>query len=251
LHFICNCSVCHTVCLLILFNFGKVLGFQKSHSTLLVVWPLSFTQSMLNLLENSSSDQITTGFDSPRDMSYLYSHFNRSLKLLVSHPMRTVIILQSAQVNGSLQSQGSNRKAELQFPFCISPKTGGLALLWVSLSAQALSHLMSKKWGPSEAVFGCHNTVPGWQLCQGPPAIFIAVSRSFHLAAEESAKETFGISNKSGAKWLLRITACRSVSEVDCRWPMSEEITKISIYIPLFLEACWFELEKEKYIQIV
>lgn len=125
LHFISNCSICHTVYLLTPFNFGKALSFQKSHSTLLVVWPPSFTWSMLNLLETFSSNQINTGFNSHSlsDMSYLYSHFNRSLKLLVSHPMRTITILQSAQVNSSLQSQGINSKTEPHLSFCISPKT--------------------------------------------------------------------------------------------------------------------------------
>lgn len=84
---------------------------------------------MLNLLEISSSNQINTGFNSHSlsDMSYLYSHFIITPKLLFSKPMKNIIILQSGQVNSSLQSQKRIRKAK--FPFYISPKTGGITLL--------------------------------------------------------------------------------------------------------------------------
>lgn len=84
---------------------------------------------MLNLLEISSSNQINTGFNSYSfsDMSYLYGHFNRTLKLLFSHPMKTILILQSGKADSSLQSQKSIRKAK--FPFSISPKTDGITVL--------------------------------------------------------------------------------------------------------------------------
>lgn len=206
---------------------------------------------MLNLLETSSSNQINTRFNSHslNDMSFLCGHFNRSLKLLVCHPMRTIIILQSAWVNSSLPSRGSNKKAELHFPFCISPKTGGLALLWVSLSAQTLSHFVTKKRGLSVGQFGCHNTVPGSWLWPRFSSYLHSCPKKFSFGSWRT-KEAFGISKKSRGKLLLRTTACQNVLEVDCGSPTLEEITEKgneSIYIPV----CWFILEKEKYTHIV
>lgn len=52
----------------------------------------------------------------------------------------------------------------------------------------------------------------------------------------------------------MRVTACQSVLEVGRRSPTLGEITKkgnVSIHISVFLEACCFELEKEKYMHIV
>lgn len=52
----------------------------------------------------------------------------------------------------------------------------------------------------------------------------------------------------------MRVTACQSVLEVGHGSPPLGEITKkgnVSIHIPVFLEACCFEMEKEKYMHIV
>lgn len=169
---------------------------------------------MLNLLEISSSNQNNERFNRHyfSDMSYLCSHFNRTLKLLFSSPMEMIIILQSGQVNSSLHSQESISKAK--FHFSISPKTVWKTLLWVPPSVHDLSHFMSEKRVPSLVQFGCHNTAPGSSLWPRLSSYLYTCNKKYLFGSWRKLKWGIWHFKQSGGKWLSRISACWSDVEM-------------------------------------